>query len=108
MRACLATPLPAADIETALSWNIVGPARVRANLAAREIDDDVLRTLTVPVLVTHGRADSIALPAMAEHIVATCPTAEASWYDSIGHAPHLEDAERFNRELAALSTRMLA
>ena len=100
--------LPAADIETALSWNIVGPARVRANLAAREIDDDVLRTLTVPVLVTHGRADSIALPAMAEHIVATCPTAEASWYDSIGHAPHLEDAERFNRELAALSTRMLA
>ena len=66
---------------------------VRANLAAREIDDDdVLRTLTVPVLVTHGRADTVVLPAMAEHILATCPIAEASWYDGVGHVPHLEDA----------------
>ena len=47
---------------------------VRANLAAREIDDDdVLRALEVPLLVTHGRADSVVLPAMAEHILATCP-----------------------------------
>jgi pimeloyl-ACP methyl ester carboxylesterase len=80
------------------------PARVRANLAAREIDDDdVLRALTVPLLVTHGRADTVALPAMAEHILATCPVAKASWYDGVGHAPHLEDSERFNRELAALT-----
>jgi pimeloyl-ACP methyl ester carboxylesterase len=41
---------------------------------------------------------------MAEHVLASCPTAEASWYDGVGHAPYLEDAERFNRELAALST----
>jgi non-heme chloroperoxidase len=109
VRACLATPLPAADVETALCWNIVVPARVRANLAAREIDDDdVVRALTVPVLVTHGRADTVALPAMAEHILATCPVAEASWYDGVGHAPHLEDSDRFNRELAALTVRLRA
>jgi non-heme chloroperoxidase len=109
VRACLATPLPAADVETALCWNIVVPARVRANLAAREIDDDdVVRALTVPVVVTHGRADTVALPAMAEHILATCPVAEASWYDGVGHAPHLEDSERFNRELAALTARLRA
>ena len=75
------------DFETALCWNIAVPARVRANLAAREIDDDdVLRALDVPLLVTHGRADTVVLPAMAEHILATCPTAEASWYDGVGHA----------------------
>ena len=109
VRACLATPLPAADMETAVCWNMAVPARVRANLAAREIDDDdVLRTLTVPVLVTHGRADTVALPAMAEHILATCPVAQASWYDGVGHAPHLEDPERFNREIAALTTRLPA
>jgi non-heme chloroperoxidase len=109
VRACLATPLPAADVETALCWNMVVPARVRANLAAREIDDDdVVRALSVPVLVTHGRADTVALPAMAEHILATCPVAEASWYDGVGHAPHLEDSERFNRELAALTARLRA
>ena len=64
---------------------------VRAALAAREIDeDDVLRDLRVPLLVTHGRADTVVLPAMAEHVLATCPTAEASWYDGVGHVPHLE------------------
>jgi len=77
---------------------------IRAHLAAREIDcDDVLRALTVPLLVTQGRADSVVLPAMAEHVLATCPTAEASWYDGTGHVPHLEDPGRFNRELAELT-----
>ena len=82
------------------------PARVRANLAAREIDDDdVLRALVVPLLVTHGRADSVVLPALAEHVLATCTAAEASWYDGVDHAPHLE---RFNRELAGLTRRVRA
>ena len=100
---------PPTTFETALCWNMAVPARVRANLAAREIDDDdVLRTLTVPVLVTHGRADSVVLPAMAEHILATCPAAEASWYDGVGHLPHIEDPERFNRELAELTRRARA
>ena len=40
---CVAKPLPADDLETALCWNIVVPAPIRAHLAAREIDyDDVL------------------------------------------------------------------
>jgi pimeloyl-ACP methyl ester carboxylesterase len=82
------------------------PARIRANLGAREIDgDDVLRALEVPLLVTQGRADTVVLPAMAEHILAICPTAEASWYEGVGHTPHLEDPQRFNRELAALTRR---
>jgi fermentation-respiration switch protein FrsA (DUF1100 family) len=38
----------------------------------------VLRALETPLLVTHGRADTLVLPAMAEHILATCPTAEPS------------------------------
>jgi non-heme chloroperoxidase len=46
------------------------------------------------------------LPAMAEHVLATCPTAEASWYDGVGHLPHLEEPARFNRELAALTRRV--
>jgi pimeloyl-ACP methyl ester carboxylesterase len=61
------------------------PARIRANLAAREIDgDDALR---------------------AGHILATCPVAEPSWYEGVGHTPHLEAPERFNREPAALTRR---
>ena len=106
VRTCLVKPVPDDDLETAVCWNIVVPATIRANLAARTIDDDdVLRALEVPLLVTHGRADSVVLPAMAEHILATCPTAEASWYDGVGHVPHLEEPERFNRELAELTRR---
>jgi non-heme chloroperoxidase len=109
VRACLAKPLPDDAIETAVCWNVVVPARIRANLVAREIDcDDVLRSLTVPLLVTHGRADLVVLPAMADHVLATCPTAKASWYDGVGHAPHLEEPERFNRELAELTRRVRA
>ncbi len=103
VNACIEKPLAAADYEAALCWNAAVPARVRAALGAREIDeDDVLRALRVPVLVTQGRADTVVLPAMADHILASCPTAQPSWYDGVGHAPHLEAPARFNRELAAL------
>jgi non-heme chloroperoxidase len=109
VKTCLVKPLPADDIEAAICWNIVVPPQIRANLAAREIDDDdVLRGLEVPLLVTQGRADVVVLPAMAEHVLTACPTAEASWYEGVGHAPHLEEPERFNRELAALTRRIYA
>jgi non-heme chloroperoxidase len=109
VRACVVKPVLDDDLQAAMCWNVVVPAAVRANLAAREIDcDDVLRALEVPLLVTHGRADSVVLPAMAEHVLATCPTAEASWYEGVGHVPHLEEPERFNRELAALARRVRA
>ncbi|HEY7324019.1 MAG TPA: alpha/beta hydrolase [Streptosporangiaceae bacterium] len=104
VRACLVKPVPDDDLETAVCWNVVVPAAIRAHLAARQIDcDDVLSTLEVPLLVTHGRADTVVLPAMAEHVLATCPTAKPSWYDGVGHVPHLEEPGRFNRELAELT-----
>jgi non-heme chloroperoxidase len=109
VRTCVVKPVSADDLETAMCWNVVVPAPIRANLGAREIDcDDVLRALEVPLLVTQGRADTVVLPAMAEHVLATCPTAEASWFDGVGHVPHLEEPERFNRELAALTRRVHA
>jgi non-heme chloroperoxidase len=90
------------DFEVALCCNIVVPTQVRAALAQRQIDsDDVLSTLELPVLVTHGRHDNVVLPAMASHILSTGPTTEPSWYEDAGHAPFMEDPGRFNAELAA-------
>jgi pimeloyl-ACP methyl ester carboxylesterase len=109
VKTCLVKPVSSDDFETAVCWNVVVPAPIRAALAARAIDDDdLLRILEVPVLVTQGRMDSVVLPAMAEHVLTTCPTAEASWYDGVGHAPHLEEPERYNRELAELTRRVRA
>lgn len=100
LRALPAEPLTREELETALAWNMVVPARVREHLTARQVDsDDVPETLDVPLLVTHGRADTAVLPAMAEHVLRACPTAEASWYEGVGHLPNLEKPERFNREL---------
>lgn len=97
-------PLDAADFESGLCGSASVPPHVLGALISRQIDsDDVLAQLGVPVLVTHGRQDQIILPSMAEHILRVCPTARASWYDGVGHAPFAEQPDRFNRELAELT-----
>jgi pimeloyl-ACP methyl ester carboxylesterase len=107
VRAFPVKPFPPDEVETLLASSMTVPAQIRSNLMAREIDgDDVLPTLEVPLLVTQGRSDTGVLPAMAEHVLATCPTAEPSWYEAVGHTAHLEDPDRFNRELAALTRRV--
>lgn len=107
MHNCIVKPLASEDLEVALSWQMVVRPDVRGALVTREINsDEVLRSLRVPLLVTHGRKDNVVLPAMAEHILKTCPTAITSWYDDVGHAPFLEDPARFNQELAGLVQRV--
>lgn len=99
-----AKQLDVADLETGLCCSVAVPPQVLGALISRQIDsDDVLAQLSVPVLVTHGRDDQIVLPSMSEHILRVCPTARASWYDVVGHAPFVEDAHRFNAELAELA-----
>jgi pimeloyl-ACP methyl ester carboxylesterase len=84
---------------------MVVPPAVRGALISRHIDGSAaLSALTVPVLVTHGRADTLVQPSMAEHVLAVCETADVSWYDGVGHLPFLEDPTRFNRELAEFAT----
>ena len=107
LRACTVRPLSDPDWNTALCWNMVVPPAVRAALFAREIDsDEVLAHLSVPVLVTHGLADAIVLPSMAQHAVDVCPTAYASWYERVGHMPFMEDSGRFDLELAEFAARV--
>lgn len=94
------------EFEVALAYNMIVPSQVRAHLGTREIDsDDVLSSITVPVLLIQGREDIVVLPTMAQHILSTCPTSTPSWYEGVGHAPCLEGPERFNRELAAFRRR---
>jgi non-heme chloroperoxidase len=78
--------------------------QVRTFLIQRQIDSvPILANTKVPVLVSHGRCDNFALPAMADLITEHCKTAGASWYDGVGHAPFLAQPERFNRELASFA-----
>lgn len=106
LRACTTRPLGEDDRTTALCGSMVVPPEVRGALIARSIDGtDVLSRLSVPVLVSHGTRDEIVLPSMAEHVLDACGTAEASWYEGLGHMPFLEDPVRFDRELAEFVAR---
>ena len=108
LRACTARPLDEDVWTAALCWNMVVPPCVRGALIAREIDDaDVLASLSVPVLLTHGRDDAIVLPAMTEYAHEHCRSATISWYEGVGHMPFIEDAPRFDRELAAFVERVV-
>jgi non-heme chloroperoxidase len=106
LRSCTARRLDDELWITALCWNMAVPPEVRGALIAREIDHaDVLKRVSVPVLVTHGREDAIVLPSMAEHTLEHCDTSVVSWYEGVGHMPFVEDAERFDRELTAFVDR---
>jgi non-heme chloroperoxidase len=103
-RSMTVQPLSQEELEIGLSGSVAVPPQVLGALISRQIDsDDVLRAMRVPVLVSHGRQDQIVSASMAEHVLQVCPTAQASWYDEVGHMPFTEDAERFNRELAQLA-----
>jgi non-heme chloroperoxidase len=108
LRACLVKPVTQDDFEEILAFNMIVKPNVRRALLQRELDfAPLLEGITVPVLVSHGRADTVVLPAMADYISRHCKTAEASWYEGVGHAPFLEEPLRFNTELKrfALSAR---
>jgi pimeloyl-ACP methyl ester carboxylesterase len=101
VHALFARPIPAGDLETVLAFNMAVDPRVRAFLMQRDLDyAAVLESIRVPVLITQGRLDLMVRPAMADRIREHCKTGHISWYNDVGHAPFLEEPDRFNRELA--------
>jgi non-heme chloroperoxidase len=100
LRACIVKPISQDDFEEILAFNIVVKPNVRRALLQRELDfGPILERITAPVLVSHGRSDTLVLPAMAEYILNHCKTAQASWYEGVGHTPFLEEPLGFNIQL---------
>lgn len=100
LRLCVhAEPTPE-DAYFFLGYNVTVPPYVRQGLFSRTVSHDhLLPRLRKPVLITHGQADAIVLPAAAEQHAAAIPHAQLSLYPNVGHAPFWEEPERFNREL---------
>jgi non-heme chloroperoxidase len=104
LRASTVDPLDEDAWLNALCWNMAVPPAVRGALISREIDGaDALASVSLPVLVSHGREDAIVSPSMSERILNVCGPAVASWYDGVGHMPFWEAAERFDEELASFA-----
>ncbi|HVO03174.1 MAG TPA: alpha/beta hydrolase [Candidatus Cybelea sp.] len=102
VHACMGEPIPAQDLETIIAFNCMTPRCVRFALTQKPYKDyaPLLARLKVPVLITHGTAETVALPSAAEYALKSCPVGRVSWYEGAGHAPFVEDPPRFNRELA--------
>ena len=93
------------ELYRVLGYNSVVAPGVRRQMMNRTVSHDAdLANLTAPVLITHGLADRIVLPAMSEHLARLVPHATASYYPGIGHTPFVEDVERFNAELLAFAS----
>lgn len=100
-RACFEVPPSPAEFQAIIAYNMLTPRHVRVSMGGRRAEyDSVLRGLNLPVLVTHGEADSVLLPSLGRYTADAVPNARLSLYPGVGHSPFWEDADRFNRELA--------
>jgi non-heme chloroperoxidase len=102
---CTAQPLPPYELQTMLAYNMIVPAQIRGHLLGRPAPyEDALRKVTVPVLVSHGVEDRMALVPMAHYTRRVISHAQSSLYEGVGHMPFWEAAPRFNRELGEFVT----
>jgi non-heme chloroperoxidase len=84
-----------------IAASMLTPPWVRGAMLGRPLHlDELLPTIDVPLLFTHGAHDAVAPPDAAIHAHSLARHARLSIYDDAGHSPFLEEPERFNTELA--------
>ena len=102
LRDCFSIQPTQEEYETMLAFNMMVPPKVRLGLSGRPLEvDDMLRSLRLPVLVTHGAEDKNSNLIAAEYTAKMIPGAKLSVYQGIGHSPFFEATPRFNAELVA-------
>jgi len=99
--ACTARPLDRATYGALVGANMLCPAHVRRALFAADLDfRPVYAAMSCPGLVIHGAADTVVTPLTGERAAALMPRGRHIAYEGIGHAPFLEDPDRFADDLA--------
>jgi non-heme chloroperoxidase len=94
----------AADFYLMLGYNVSVPPYVRQALFSRSIDnDDLLPTISKPVLITHAIDDAIVKAAAVAQHWAAIPHAQHELVADTGHACFWEGAASFNRRLRAFA-----
>ena len=102
LRMCVAREPSDADLYTMLGYNVAVPPSVRQALFSRAFDnDDLLATLTRPLLITHGAEDAIVRQVVVDQHRALVAHAQVHIMAGAGHAPFWDDAPSFNHRLAA-------
>ncbi len=105
-------PLPEAVMAEALAYNLQTPPFVRRAMVIDRFvtqgpldHSPTLKTVSVPVLLLHGAKNQHVLPRsteiMQELVESGGGTTRRIVYENLGHAPFLEDPQRFNADLGA-------
>lgn len=90
-----------AERETLTATEMMMPAYARRAMRSRNLDNrDVVAKIDLPILLTRGSTDAAMPAAHTEALLRQLPKARLSLYDGAGHLPFVEQADRFNRELA--------
>lgn len=101
LRLCFAQEPATVDLYTMLGYNLSVPPFVRQALLSRSFDnDDLLPTITRPVLITHGANDAIVKREVVAQHRAGMAHAEVDIMEGAGHAPFWDTAAAFNERLA--------
>lgn len=102
-----------ADLNAVADWASAEFARndpaAMAAIWGSLVDQDMrglIAGIRQPTLVLHGAQSQLYGDDTAAHLVATLPDARALRFEASGHAPHLEEPERFNRALADFAGRL--
>ena len=104
---CFSRDPSAEELYTMLGYNVSVPPYVRQALFSRAFDnDDLLPTITKPVLITHGANDAIVRRTVVEQHAAAIAHAQTDIMARAGHAPFWDDAEAFNRRLSAFCAKV--
>jgi non-heme chloroperoxidase len=102
LRLCFARAPSHAESYLMLGYNVSTPPYVRQGLFSRSLDnDDVLRQIRKPVLITHGALDAVVNPAVVDQHMAVMPHAQLQLMPNAGHAAFWDDPENFNTRLHA-------
>jgi non-heme chloroperoxidase len=105
VEACTAKPLDRATYAQLVGANMLCPANVRRALFDATVDfRSVYAAFSRPGLVIHGTEDTVVSPATGEAAARLMPQARHLPYEGVGHAPFLEDPDRFASDLAGFVT----
>lgn len=105
VEACTAKPLDRASYAQLVGANMLCPANVRRALFDATVDfRSVYAALSRPALVIHGTEDTVVSPATGEAAAKLMPQGRHLPYEGVGHAPFLEDPDRFAADLAGFVT----
>jgi pimeloyl-ACP methyl ester carboxylesterase len=102
LRLCFVRKPSPSELYLMLGYNLSVPPYVRQGMFSRSFhNDDLLPTISKPVLITHGAADAIVKPAAVEQHKASMRHAQIQLVPNVGHGVFWDDAAGFNERLHA-------